>query len=101
LANETAGSVAAVSYAVLSASPSVLGLAAHATHFVMLPGVAGAFLLLGPQSSKRLLASGLLFGVGLLMKQPACKAEYPVREVDRRKRILLRRVRAEFQEVES
>ena len=72
LANETAGSVAAVSYAVLSASPSVLGLAAHATHFVMLPVVAGAFLLLGPQSSKRLLASGLLFGVGLLMKQPAC-----------------------------
>jgi hypothetical protein len=70
--NEIAGSVAAVSYAVLSVSPSVLGLAAHATHFVMLPVVAGTFLLLGPQSSKRLLASGLLFGVGLLMKQPAC-----------------------------
>jgi len=72
LANQTAGSVAAASYALLSVSPSVLGLAAHATHFVMLPVLAATFLLLEPQSTKRLLASGSLFGIGLLMKQPAC-----------------------------
>src|SRR5438046_9118624 len=72
LANETAGSVAAVSYAVLSVSPSVLGLAAHATHFVMLPVVAGAFLWLGPQSSNRVRASGVVFGGGHMIEQPAC-----------------------------
>ena len=38
----TAGIAAAASYAILSASPSVLGLAEHATHFVMLPTLRGA-----------------------------------------------------------
>jgi hypothetical protein len=104
-------------------SPSVLGLAAHATHFVMLPVLGGTLLLLDQSdgmgrarlirpirrrvsnrlanrrgaivagrnrrarrmeptsqgavtaiyemSHGRLLASGLLFGTGLLMKQPA------------------------------
>jgi hypothetical protein len=37
-----AGIVAAASYAILSASLSVLGLAAHVTHFVMLPTLRGA-----------------------------------------------------------
>jgi hypothetical protein len=37
LINETAGLVAAASYALLSISPTVLGFAAHATHFVVLP----------------------------------------------------------------
>jgi hypothetical protein len=73
LMNSTAGIAAATSYAVLSVSPSVLGLAAHATHFVMLPVLGGTLLLLhGPnrQAFGRLFASGLLFGVALLMKQP-------------------------------
>src|SRR5437773_11553120 len=74
LMNSTAGIAAATSYAVLSVSPSVLGLAAHATHFVMLPVLGGTLLLLnasGRQHSGRLFASGLLFGLSVLMKQPA------------------------------
>ena len=74
LVNSTAGIVAAASYAILSVSPSVLGFAAHATHFVMLPVLGGALLLLRPshsQSKKIVFASGVLFGIGLLMKQPA------------------------------
>jgi len=73
LVNYTAGIAAAASYAVLSVSPSVLGFAGHATHFVMLPVLGGALLLLhefGRQRPGRLFASGLLFGLALLMKQP-------------------------------
>jgi hypothetical protein len=73
LVNSTVGIVAAASYALLSVSPSVLGLAAHATHFVVLPVLGSAFLLLNKQSRLgvgRLLLSGLLMGLGLLMKQP-------------------------------
>jgi hypothetical protein len=73
LVNSTVGIVAAASYTLLSVSPSVLGLAAHATHFVVLPVLGGAFLLLNKQSRLgvgRLLLSGLLMGLGLLMKQP-------------------------------
>jgi len=74
LLNSTAGIAAAASYAVLSVSPSVLGFAGHATHFVMLPVIGGTLLLFNHsdrQTFGRLFASGLLFGVGLLMKQPA------------------------------
>jgi 4-amino-4-deoxy-L-arabinose transferase-like glycosyltransferase len=76
LVNSTAGIAAATSYAVLSVSPSVLGLAAHATNFVMLPVLGGTLLILKLSKSerhafKRLSASGLLFGIGALMKQPA------------------------------
>ena len=74
LLSETAGLTAASAYAVLSVSPSVLGLAAHATHFVMLP-VLGAILILLSLPERRSLSalggSGFLFGLGLLMKQPA------------------------------
>jgi Dolichyl-phosphate-mannose-protein mannosyltransferase len=72
--NSTAGIAAAMSYAVLSVSPSVLGLAAHATHFVVLPVVGGMLLLLDESAHHllgRLFASGLLFGLAVLMKQPA------------------------------
>src|SRR5437773_4053719 len=72
--NSTAGIAAATTYLVLSVSPSVLGLAAHATHFVMLPVLGGTLLLLnesGRQHSARLFASGLLFVLSVLMKQPA------------------------------
>jgi 4-amino-4-deoxy-L-arabinose transferase-like glycosyltransferase len=68
----TAGVAAAASYAILSVSASVLGLAAHATHFVMLPALLGALVLLKPVLPKKLVfASGSLFGAALLMKQPA------------------------------
>jgi 4-amino-4-deoxy-L-arabinose transferase-like glycosyltransferase len=74
LLDSIAGLSAAASYAVLSLSPSVLGLAAHATHFVVLPVAAGTLLLLN-RSERRVLArlflSGLLFGFAILMKQPA------------------------------
>jgi hypothetical protein len=74
LLNSTAGIIGAAIYAVLSVSPSVLGFAGHATHFVMFPVLGGALLLLRPpdrQSLPILFASGALFGIGLLMKQPA------------------------------
>ena len=82
LINTVAGITAAASYAVLSVSPSVLGLAAHATHFVMLPVLGGILLLLNQQQVPpsepsqpgrfvRLFACGLLFGIGAIMKQPA------------------------------
>ena len=81
LINTMAGITAAASYAVLSVSPSVLGLAAHATNFVVLPVLGGILLLLKeqrvtasersqPKQLVRLFASGLLFGIGALMKQP-------------------------------
>src|SRR5262249_34801431 len=67
-----AGVAAAASYTILSASPSVLGLAAHATHFVMLPTLVGALVLLDPVLTKKMVfVSGILFGAGLVMKQPA------------------------------
>jgi hypothetical protein len=81
LINTMAGVTAAASYAVLSVSPSVLGLAAHATNFVVLALLGGILLLLKeqrvtasepsqPKQLVRLFASGLLFGIGALMKQP-------------------------------
>lgn len=74
LINSIAGIAAAMTYAVLSVSQSVLGLAAHAEHFVMLPALGGMLLLLNESDRRnfeRLFVSGLLFGTGLLMKQPA------------------------------
>jgi hypothetical protein len=62
-----------MSYAVLSVGPGVLGFAGHATHFVVLPVLGGTLLLLTTtdrRATGRLFASGLLFGTGLLMKQP-------------------------------
>src|SRR5581483_6176646 len=67
------GAVAATaSFALLSLSPATIGLAAHATQFVMLPAVAGILLLQRPadhQSPWRLLAAGVLFGMAAIMKQ--------------------------------
>jgi len=73
LLGPVAGVVAAATFALLSASPSVLGLAGHATHFVIAAATAGVFLLLKAldcRSKALLLASGLLFGLAFLMKQP-------------------------------
>jgi hypothetical protein len=68
-----AGLAVAASYAILSVGAGVLGLAAHATHFVVLPAL-GATLLLFRWAEDRklpgLIVSGLLFGIAFLMKQP-------------------------------
>ncbi|MGA2371111.1 MAG: ArnT family glycosyltransferase [Candidatus Korobacteraceae bacterium] len=68
-----AGLVAASSYALLSTSWSVIGLAGHATHFVVLAAAGGLLLLLSAAESQRrwlYFWSGLFFGLAFLMKQP-------------------------------
>jgi hypothetical protein len=82
LLDNIAGAAAAVAFALLSLSPSVMGLAGHATHFVALAALWGVLELLRAcdgeakgrkrgllGSPGRLFVSGLLFGVALLMKQ--------------------------------
>lgn len=67
------GVIAGATYAVMSLSYSVLGLAAHATHFVVVFAVGGVLLFLRAMESGRLLGffwSGLLFGMAFVMKQP-------------------------------
>lgn len=73
LVNWETGLAAATTYVVLAINPAVMGLAAHATHFVVLFTLAGLLLLLGDTSSSSLASifiSGLLLGVAVLMKQP-------------------------------
>jgi hypothetical protein len=68
-----AGLAAGSSYALLSTSDSVLGLAGHATHFVVLTALAGILPLLHAIESKRntlYFVSGLLLGLAFLCKQP-------------------------------
>jgi 4-amino-4-deoxy-L-arabinose transferase-like glycosyltransferase len=70
--DETAGIVAATAYAILAASPSMLGLAGHATHFCAFFVTAGLCLLWRVRQKENwlvLAASGALFGTALLMKQ--------------------------------
>lgn len=98
LLGEASGVAAATAFALLSLSPSVLGLAAHATHFVVLAALGGTLVLLracrdeggrknaewrsqnsgasSPVSSSgpsafdpRPFLAGLLFGLAFLMKQ--------------------------------
>ena len=73
LSGRLTGVVAAASYGLLSTSFSVLGLAAHATHFVAFFAVAGVLVLLRAIDSGRFwhfFAAGLLLGMAFLMKQP-------------------------------
>ncbi|MGA3284907.1 MAG: hypothetical protein ABSD57_10680 [Verrucomicrobiota bacterium] len=70
----TAGIVAASTYAVLAASPSMLGLAGHATHFCAFFATAGLCVMWQARLNRNrlvILAAGLLFGTALLMKQQA------------------------------
>jgi len=70
--DDTAGVVAASFYAVLAASPSMLGLAGHATHFAAFFATAGLGLMWRARQEgqwQALAASGLLFGLAVLMKQ--------------------------------
>ncbi len=69
---DAAGVVAAGTYALLSIVPETVGLAAHATHFVMLPVLAGVVLLQNLDdrtSAARIFFAGLLVGLAVLMKQ--------------------------------
>jgi len=68
-----AGIVAGWGYALLSTHQSVLGFAAHATHFVVLAALIGLILLLRAKETTRIVVlfwSGLAFGIAFLMKQP-------------------------------
>jgi hypothetical protein len=68
----TAGLVAGAGYAVMAASPAVLGIAGHANHFVVLFGVPGMLLSWRAAESGRrrfFFLGGLLFGLAFLMKQ--------------------------------
>lgn len=92
LLDEVAGVTAAVCFGLMSLSPSVLGLAGHATHFVTLFALAGVLALMkglegertsnvqlptsnveqrngGKVAKGALLLSGLMFGLAFLMKQ--------------------------------
>ena len=69
----TAGLVACASYALMSVSVAVLGMAAHATQFVVLFAVPATLLLLcaaGLNERRTFFFSGLLYGLAFLMKQP-------------------------------
>jgi 4-amino-4-deoxy-L-arabinose transferase-like glycosyltransferase len=73
LCGSLAGIVAAASYGLFSTSVSVIGLAAHATHFVVFAAVAGLVVLLRAVDRKLswlYFVSGLLFGMAFVMKQP-------------------------------
>jgi len=72
--DEITGVVAATSYAVLAASPSMLGLAGHATHFCAFFVTAGFCLMWRARQKESYLtlaAGGALFGTAVLMKQHA------------------------------
>jgi hypothetical protein len=64
--------VAACAFGLFSINPAIQGLAAHATHFVMLPALAGVLLLQRPEdtrSLRRILTAGFLIGLATVMKQ--------------------------------
>jgi hypothetical protein len=69
----TGAVLAAAAFMVMSLDYSVLGLFAHATHFVMLFALAGVWILQKSENSGReiplLLGSGLCLGLGVIMKQ--------------------------------
>ncbi len=71
--SDNAALAAGGAYALFSLSPSVLGFAAHATHFVVLPAMGGVLaLLLALDKDKKIafFCSGVLLGLAVLMKQP-------------------------------
>ena len=73
LFGEIGAVVASTSFGLLAVSPAMLGFAAHASQFVILPAVGGTLLLLRAQESGKLalfFLSGVLFGLAVLMKQP-------------------------------
>jgi 4-amino-4-deoxy-L-arabinose transferase-like glycosyltransferase len=74
LIGPTGAAVAAAAFAVLSLDRWIMGVFAHATHFVLLPALAGLLVLLRAQDAGRpggFLAAGALIGMAVLMKQHA------------------------------
>jgi hypothetical protein len=74
LLGRDAAFVSCASYAIFSVSQSVLGVFAHATHFVVLFALSGFELLFRYLYNKRttiLFGSGLCFGMAFIMKQHA------------------------------
>jgi len=68
-----AGTISGCAYLLLAIRPAVLGIVAHATHFIMLAALAGTLLLLYAIDRKKssfFFTSGLFFGIAFLMKQP-------------------------------
>ena len=68
----TTGVVAATTYAVMAASPAMLGLAGHATHFAAFFATTGLCVMWKARQNPNwpvVFLAGLLFGVGVLMKQ--------------------------------
>jgi len=73
LFDDYTGAVAAATHAIMALSPTMLALAAHATHFVVLAAVGGLLLLVVGIERRRplmFLWSGLCLGTAILMKQP-------------------------------
>jgi 4-amino-4-deoxy-L-arabinose transferase-like glycosyltransferase len=73
--DETTGAIAGATYAILAASPDMLGLAGHATHFNALFVSAGLFFI-WPRKDVGLIwpraaGAGLMLGLAVLMKQHA------------------------------
>jgi len=65
--------IATAAAALMTLSPAYVGLAAHATNFIMPPALLGIWLLLRREGNGRwfeCLAAGGLFGIAFLMKQP-------------------------------
>lgn len=74
MVNDVVGVLAAAAYGLMCLVPGSLGLAAHATHFIVLTGLGGLlFLLRYFERPARwpLVASGLCFGLAFVMKQQA------------------------------
>ena len=72
LLSESAGIVAGVSFAVLTLSPTLLGMSANSEHFVLLPALGGILLLrMARDQPAWFFFSGLLLGCALLIKQHA------------------------------
>ena len=72
LARPAVGVAAAAIFATLSLSPKILGIAAYAEHFALLPVIAGSLLLWSASREWRpgvVFACGILFALGLLIRQ--------------------------------
>jgi hypothetical protein len=73
LLGASGAALAAAAFVIMSADTAVLGLFAHATHFVVMFALAGTWLLLRTSVSKHrmyvLWGAGICFGLAFLMKQ--------------------------------
>jgi hypothetical protein len=71
LAGELAAGIGTAAFGLLALDGWSMGVFAHATHFVVLFVLAGLVILQGGRRSWRLVVSGVLFGLAIVMKQQA------------------------------